>query len=313
MIAATANRRELTRVLCAVGLVVAAYASVYLLLLYRSTRVVETQCTLITDGKGRCALQHLVGGREVSTGMWRCGEAPWSDRARDVGMKLPCFYYAHEDPPGYNPRAARPVHRWPEPWPLGLAIGGVVLAAAPLLRRRRSSSETPIEEHPYRTVDEPTPRDASPLHLTATAHWGRWIVCGPFLVLGAALIVLSLVSQWESGNGMHPIHVMGAIMGHASFLVGLLGGMLRSGIDVIPSEGVLVRWRALGPLRVRRFYDLGTIEGTRVVTEGVRYRSEVLQILRRAPLSPVKWDSGEAMKHAVALEEKLREMREPPH
>lgn len=335
--ASARNRIERARDARLVGLLVAIYAAIWLLFAYRGARVAADECTFVKrpwgTTVGDCAFEHRVGGETYQT-PWRfCTRDPSMNRMyakagfqanEEVpsGARLPCFYYVN-DPADIFLEARS--HRWATPWPLALAAAGSIaaLVAQIVLHRGRppkprQASPEP-DKGPYRGAPPPSERRPPPAPLTLLLkqrHWINWIFGGPFLILGMALLFLTLYSAWGTGGDIAAFFVFAMCMAHGSLLLGALMVFFHSGVRVSPGEGLLLHWRGIGPLRTCRAYDLADVR--RVCHEaerGGRSASHYLVFTAHAPppilrCSVEDRELGES--HADVLNAFLAECRKPP-
>jgi hypothetical protein len=289
------NRREVGRDLRFLGLLVALYAAVWLVLAYRAGRMVATECTVVQRpyDRGSCALEHVVDGEREQTPWDHCKRGVWE--GRPVGTRLRCFYYASEPSRVLlGPRH----HAWATPVPVAILAGGLLLVLVAqlrfLCRPRTPPAAVVTPASPYRRAGKaPKAATLAPLHLEPLRYgcW-RWVAGAPFLLLGVIIVVLSFGIQWFSGGGVNDFFVLASSMGHGAVLLGAAAALLRAGIDVLPDEGLLVRWWAIGPLRLRRFVDLAEVTGATMTQEGFGRGATTCLAIERRGLRPLRSSWG---------------------
>jgi hypothetical protein len=218
--------RERSKRLAAWGAIALFYGAGWLLFAWHASRVVETECTVAAVAGGAlCTLRH------------ERDEAPWSDCDKapaPAGATIRCFYYASW--PSYvflEPRE----HRWLTPAPALVAALGVGLLAVAALRRapraRPVAAQAPYRAPPARSRPAIAPLVVA-LSQPATS---RWIVGGPFFVLGVALAVLTAVLGWGSGGSIGGFELALLLVAHGVLAAGVLGLFFRSRVVLDPARG----------------------------------------------------------------------------
>jgi hypothetical protein len=316
--AAEENRRERGRRLRYLGLFVALYAAMWLVLSQRASRVARAECTVVENSTyfdGYCSLAHDDTGVRVVSPSESCRRLP------RIGSRVPCFYYVSEPRQVLlEPRR----HAWPTPAPIVILAAALLLAALGqvlMVRARQApgKAEARAADSPYRRpgeVAKDPPPPLAPLHVVTLSYGcGRWIFGGAFLLFGVVIVAMMLGIAWTTGGDLSPALFFFAL-GHGSLFLGVVGALLRSGIDVLPDEGLLVDWSAIGPLRWRRFVDLRDVSGASQRFEGAgRSCTSYLVVDLRRGMKPVRSDLGtsrEQRERAKEIDERVRAYQARP-
>ncbi len=244
------EERERSKRFLAWGAILALYAASWLLFGYRASRIDETDCTVVRLSNGYCTLGHVEGGHDYTLPWDDCDKPtrwPNPDRApARIGQILHCYYYRSWPDDIFFERRE---HHWLTPIPIAVLLLGTGLGLEGARRRRKSapaSTPAPVADA-YREarVPEPDPRAALELPL-ASGHWSRWLLGGPFLVLGLALTALGTWLGWNTGGEFGAGALLTMAVSHGSTVAGAFAIFHRSGLGFDPSRGLIFRWWGLG-------------------------------------------------------------------
>lgn len=304
------------------ALVVAAYTATFLLFSYRSSRITATECVVIHQETGYCALEHRLGDEPYQTPWRSCDQPPrgasfeampsfeeFLERKKKVERK-PCFYYVNRPNDIFlEPRT----HRWATPTPLALlALGslGAAFAQAWLVRAgRRPKPAAANDAGPYRRAAAPERRPLpAPLAIALTEHhWADQIIPGIFFFLGTLIFALmTYLVVTSNGNEITPFFFVTLFLSHLVLVPSAFGLFFARELSLSPTDGLLVYLRRLGPFRWQRAYELDELkEAThRAERLSIRALDHFLVVERPTGEKALRWrlpNEEAAQRHAAAL------------
>ena len=252
--------RERAKRLLVIGALGTFYALGWLFFSWRSSRIAETECTVVrVPGHTYCTVRHVIDGKEHTLPWEACDRPTRWPSPNAVGTKLHCYYY-RSFPADIFFEERR--HRWFGPISLTLLVAALGVSALGL--QRWMSAEKRVKRAPapaavYRAAAIVTDELRPPLSIPLVqSHWSRWLIGGPFLVLGIALAVLTTMLVWQLGGELDIGIALVTALGHGTTLAGAFSLFYRSGLVFDPEHGLASYWWGL---KRPFFYSYASLAG----------------------------------------------------